>query len=65
MCGLFRNLAPCKQFRKLVKDSLEMPNASADFSKLLLADGVADDSLLAYNDVDLAFDLLGFMHTLW
>ena len=42
-----------------------MPKTNVDFSKLLLADGIADDSLLAYDDVDLAFDLLGFMHTLW
>ena len=69
MCGLFRNLALCKDFRKLIKESITTgASTGVNFSLLLLADDPNDDSLLDNinsTDVDLAFDLLGLMHTLW
>ena len=77
MCGLFRNLALCKEFRKEVKDSLnqiENDGFVLNFPTLITADvsgnllaSIADVSDRRFREsvIDMAFDLVGLIHTLW
>ena len=77
MCGLFRNLALCKEFRKEVKDSLnqiENDGFVLNFPTLITADAsgnllasIADVSDRRFREsvIDMAFDLIGLIHTLW
>ena len=79
MCGLFRNLALCKEFRKEVKDSLnqiENDGFILNFPSLVTGEPLAAGNLLASiadvsdrrireSVIDMAFDLVGLIHTLW
>lgn len=67
-------MALCKEFRKEVKDSLNQNQDSLNFPKLISADASGNllDSIADVSDrrvresvIDMAFDLVGLIHTLW